>query len=165
MKHSQAWFRVVTSIFQKPLALVGGVLLSVAPMAAPGAERDLHRRPERAAGYGPQVTLPFSGLSGPWGLAVDGAGDLFVADPSNNSAVEMQMHSVNFAGANVCAPGATTPAPCSQTLTLTYNVNADTTLGEPQVATGALKYLDFNRASGSTCVGAVTAGATCTMFL
>ena len=31
------------------------------------------------------------------------------------------------------------------------------------MATGGLKHLDFNRASGSTCIGAVTAGATCTV--
>ncbi len=54
-------------------------------------------------------------------------------------------------------------APRSHTLTLNYNVNADTTLGEPQVSTGGVKHLDFNRASGSTCVGAVTAGTTCTV--
>ncbi len=120
--------------------------------------------PETATGYGPQTTLPFSGLSHPtYGDAVDSAGDVFVSDMSNNRLVELQTQSVNFGGANVCAPGATTPSPCSQTLTLTYNVNADTTLGEPQVATGGLKYLDFNRASGTTCVGAVTAGTTCTV--
>ena len=97
---------------------------------------------------------------------MDSAGDVFVTDfrgLSYDLAVEVQTQSVNFGGANVCAPGATTPAPCSQTLTLTYNVNADVTLGEPQVATGGLKHLDFNRASGSTCIGAVTAGTTCTV--
>ena len=30
--------------------------------------------------YGPQVTLPFTGLSRPGGVAVDAAGDVYVAD-------------------------------------------------------------------------------------
>ncbi len=115
-----------------------------------------------ATGWGPQTTL-LTGLNFPRGLFLDSAGDVFIADQNNNRVLELQTVSVNFDGAHVCAPGATTPAPCSQTLTLTYNVNADTTLGEPQVATGGLKYLDFNRASGTTCIGAVTAGATCTV--
>ena len=115
--------------------------------------------PKTSTGYGPQTTLPISGLNAPDGIAVDGAGDVFVASQSNQP-VELQTVSVNFGAANVCSPGATTPSPCSQTLTLNYNVNADTTLGEPQVATGGLKHLDFDRASGN-CVGAVTAGTTC----
>ena len=121
--------------------------------------------PRTATGYGPQTTLPTSGLSQPTGVAVDSTGNVFIVNGNNPvlEVLELQTVSVNFGGANVCAPGATSPAPCSQTLTLTYNVNADTTLGQPQVATGGLKHLDFNRASGSTCIGAVTAGTTCTV--
>ena len=126
------------------------------------ASGSLLELPWTGTDYGSQITL-LSGLADPRGVFVVGVGDVFVADQNNNRVLELQTVSVNFGGANVCAPGATTPAPCSQTLTLTYNVNADTTLGEPQVATGPLKYLDFNRASGSTCIGAVTAGTTCTV--
>ena len=111
----------------------------------------------------PQIVTPFGGVFEPTELAIDSLGNLFIVD--GTVVEELQRHSVSFGGANVCTPGATTPAPCSQTLTLTYNVNADTTLGEPQVATGGLKHLDFDRQrhSGSTCIGAVKAGTTCTV--
>ena len=120
-----------------------------------------------STGYGPQVTLPFTGLSGPYGDAVDNDGDVFVVNNNFNSApgslVELQTISVNFGGANICAPGATTPAPCSQTLTLNFNVNADVTLGTPKVLSGGAPNLDFTLASGSTCTGAFSAGTTCTV--
>jgi serine/threonine-protein kinase len=121
--------------------------------------------PWTGTGYGPQTILPVSGLAGfPIGIAVDSAGNVFVADYSGFVA-ELQTRSVNFGGANLCAPGATTPAPCSQTLTLNFNVNADVTLGVPEVHTGGLPGLDFKLAYIGTCVGAVTAGSTCTVYV
>src|SRR5689334_18849150 len=36
-----------------------------------------------------QQTLPFSGLGNPYGIAADQAGDVFVADFSNNRVVEV----------------------------------------------------------------------------
>jgi serine/threonine protein kinase, bacterial len=42
-----------------------------------------HREPT----YGPQVTLPFTGLTASGGVAVDGAGDLYVVDGGNNNRV------------------------------------------------------------------------------
>ncbi len=44
-----------------------------------------HREPT----YGPQVTLPFTGLNSPEGVAVDAAGDLYVADSGNNRVVKL----------------------------------------------------------------------------
>ncbi len=142
-----------------------GDVFVVAFIGPNGTNTSVFELPRTSTGYGPQKDVATSGLnlSQGWGVAVDNAGDVFISDLNLGLAIEVQTISVNFGGANVCAAGATTPAPCSQTLTLTYNVNADTTLGEPQVATGGLKYLDFNRVSGSTCIGAVTAGTTCTV--
>ncbi len=124
--------------------------------------------PKTATGYGPQTTLPISGLNQPNGVAVDTAGDLLIADDGNNRVVEFQTHSVDFGGANVCAPGATTPAPCSQTLTLNFNVNADMTLGTPKVLTGGMprprlhpgqwQHLHRGGHRGHTCVVNVTFG-------
>jgi hypothetical protein len=57
------------------VVLVGG--LGVVPAAA------------GAATFGPQTTLPFSGLSNPYGVAVDGSGDVFVADTRNNRVEEL----------------------------------------------------------------------------
>ena len=45
--------------------------------------------PRTATGYGPQITLPFSGLSYLGGVAVDSAGDVFVADYGNNRVLEL----------------------------------------------------------------------------
>ena len=70
---------------------------------------------------------------------------------------------VNFGNLNLCAPGHTTPAPCSETVSLTYNVTAGGTLGTPMVLTLGAPNLDFTLATGSTCTGSVTTGSTCTV--
>ena len=44
-----------------------------------------HREPA----YGPQVTLPFTGIGYPDGVAVDSAGTVYVADQSNNRVVKL----------------------------------------------------------------------------
>ncbi len=38
---------------------------------------------------GAQITVPTSGLSHPYGVAVDGAGDVFIADQNNGRVVEV----------------------------------------------------------------------------
>jgi len=68
---------------------------------------------------------------------------------------------LNFGTVNVCPSGATTPAPCSNTLALTYNVTGSGTLGIPKVVTEGAPNLDYTLASGSTCTGLVTQGTTC----
>jgi sugar lactone lactonase YvrE len=112
---------------------------------------------------GVQTTLAASGSISPHGVAVDAKGDVFIADSGNNRVVEVQTQSVNFGSANICPAGQTTPAPCSQTITLNYDVTASGTLGTPQVLTGGGPNLDFTLASGSTCTGSVTAGSACTV--
>ncbi len=95
-------------------------------------------------------------------VAVDSGGNVFI-DDGDSTLVELQRTSVNFEGVNVCAPGQTTPAPCSQTLTLNFNVTASGTLGTPKALTGGVPNLDFTLARGSTCTGEVTVGAACTV--
>lgn len=68
---------------------------------------------------------------------------------------------VNFGTANVCPSGKTVPAPCSQTMTLTYNVTASGTLGTPRAVTTGQPNLDYKLASGTTCSGSVTQGGSC----
>jgi uncharacterized protein (DUF1800 family)/sugar lactone lactonase YvrE len=68
----------------------------------------------------------------------------------------------DFGSINVCPSGQNTPGPCSQTLTLTYNVLADTTFSAiVNVVTQGAANLDFELGTGSTCSGAVTAGSSC----
>jgi sugar lactone lactonase YvrE len=118
---------------------------------------------EVPAGGGAQTTVTASGLNYPYGVAVDGAGDVFIADAGNNRVVELQLVAVNFGNVNVCPAVQTSPAPCNQTLTLNYNVAANTTFGAINVVTQGAPNLDFNLSSGSTCSGTISAGGTCTV--
>jgi hypothetical protein len=68
----------------------------------------------------------------------------------------------NFGGVNVCPQGQSTPAPCSETLSFTYNVPSTTTFATPQTVTQGTPGIDFRVNSGSTCTGVVDAG-TCTL--
>jgi len=104
-----------------------------------------------------------SNLNQPGGVAVDGAGDVFVADTFNNRVLEQQDVAVNFGKVNVCPGAQTTPAPCNQTLTLNYNVAATTTFGTTNVVTQGAPNLDFKLSSGGTCTGTVAAGTACTV--
>lgn len=71
--------------------------------------------------------------------------------------------SVNVGTATLCHPGATDSG-CFVTKTLTYNVTATGTLGQPRVLTLGTGDLDFTLVSaGTTCQGPVTAGQTCTV--
>jgi hypothetical protein len=71
--------------------------------------------------------------------------------------------SVNFGKVNLCPAGQTTTPPCSEAMTLTYNVTEGGTLGTPKVLTQGAPNLDFTLASGSSCTGSVTASTTCTV--
>ena len=57
-----------------------------APPSAPqtSSTSTQHREPA----YGPQVTLPFTGLGGPEGVAVDTAGNVYVTDRGQQSGAE-----------------------------------------------------------------------------
>jgi sugar lactone lactonase YvrE len=116
---------------------------------------------EFPAGGGAQVTLPIA-TPNPFsfqGLAVDGSGHLFVTNYDDNAVYELQFNSVNFGGVNVCPAGQVTPAPCTETLTLNYNVAAGVAVSAPVVTTGGAAGLDFTVAPNSTC--GTVAGTTC----
>ena len=115
---------------------------------------------EIQAGSGTQSTVG-SGLNQSAGVAVDGAGDIFIADSGNNRALEVQRTvSVNFGSANVCPSGQAIPVPCSQTVTLNYNVASSGALQNVNLLTGGAPNLDFTLAS-STCAGELEAGSSC----
>jgi len=119
---------------------------------------ELLELPKVGTGFGGQTVV----LPGSFGaVATDSVGNVYVTE--GNSALELQRNSPNFGTANVCAPGATTPAPCSQTLTFNYSVNSNVGFGTPKILTGGKPNLDFTLAAGSTCTGTVTAGSFCTL--
>jgi sugar lactone lactonase YvrE len=108
---------------------------------------------------GGQTLLATAGLNSPGGIAVDATGNVFVSDELNNRVVELQIKAVNFGGVNVCPAGQATPAPCTATVVLNYNVAAGATLLDPVVTTGGAVGLDFAVAPGSTCTGTMTGTA------
>ena len=67
----------------------------------------------------------------------------------------------NFGSINVCQSGA--PAPCSNTLTLTYTVSGATYFGTPKVVVQGAAGSDFTLASGSTCIPGAPPSGTCTV--
>lgn len=119
--------------------------------------------------YSKQITLPVTGLNRPNGLAVDAEGNLYIADENNSRVVKLQPSSVSFGAVNVCSSGQTSPAPCNNAATLTFNVTASGTLAPPEIFTQGLQWTpsarnaEFALAPGSTCQGAVTSGSTCTV--
>ena len=69
---------------------------------------------------------------------------------------------VNFGNANICPADQSIPAPCNQTVTISYSVAATTTFSvTPNVVTQGAPNLDFQLSGGSTCVGTVAAGNLC----
>src|SRR5271170_4629979 len=114
---------------------------------------------EVTAGGGSQFTLG-SGLNGTNGVALDGAGDVFISDSGHSRVEELQLGAVNFGNVNVCPAGQTTPAPCSNTLTLNYNLGPNTTIGGIQILTLGAPNLDFTEGS-TTCVNTGGSGISC----
>ena len=116
---------------------------------------------EIPVGGGQQVMLPLAGLNSPAGLALDASGNVFIADANNNRIVELQTASVNAGAISVCAGSQSGLSPCSQTLTLNYAVDVNSTFGVPAVLTGGVPGLDYSIAPGGTCTGALIAGSQC----
>jgi sugar lactone lactonase YvrE len=115
----------------------------------------------------PTILILGSGFSDPGGVAVDVHDDVFVADTGNSEVQEFQA-SANFGSANVCPSGHTTPAPCSLTLTLNYNVAANTTIGSVKFFTSSAANPDFQAEAKDTsttlCSAQTYASATtCTL--
>ena len=81
MAHQRSLF-VSVSALRNFLLFSCCVLLALGVMCAPA-----HAQGVSFAGV--QTTVPSSGLLGPTGVAVDGAGDVFIVDPNNNQVVEI----------------------------------------------------------------------------
>ncbi len=100
-----------------------------------------------------------------WGGVCASAGMSPTCSVEVNSAVNATASFVqqSFGGVNVCPAGQTTPAPCSNTQVLTYNLAVTTTIGAIQVVTKGATGLDFTLGSDSTCTGTISAGSSCTV--
>jgi hypothetical protein len=71
-----------TSNYPEGLAVDSAGDLFIAYASTKRANNLVLELPRTTTGYGPQTTLPFSGLNSPSGVGVDSAGDVFVADVS-----------------------------------------------------------------------------------
>ena len=70
------------------VALAVGLLVVVAIAAAVSIKAMVSARAsqQHTVSYSSQVVLPFAHLNKPWGAAVDGAGNLYIADHRHPSA-------------------------------------------------------------------------------
>jgi sugar lactone lactonase YvrE len=89
-------------------------------------------------------------------VALDDAGDVFLGN------LELDRSAVKLANANVCPAGKTSPAPCSQSMTLTYNVLSGGTVSSVNALTQGEPGLDFT-VGATTCLGSLNTGASCTV--
>ncbi len=80
-----------------PAALLTAAVIAAA-IVITGQQQHNSNRPQitpptstghREPAYGPQVTLPFTGLNKPGDVAVDTAGDLYVADYGNSRVLRL----------------------------------------------------------------------------
>jgi len=106
------------------------------------------------AGVGSVLSTGALTLNHPEAVSLDIHGTLYIADTTNNRVVEVQPTAVNFADVNIGS---------SSTLTLNYSVNTTTTFAtNPTVVTQGAPNLDFTLSS-NTCMGTITAPASCTV--
>ncbi len=112
-----------------------------------------------SATSGLAVTFTSSGActnSGATYTVASGAGvcSVIAGQPGNAdyAAAQQVTQTVNAAvvTANVCPRGQTTPAPCSETFTLSFNIAAGTTIANVSILTTGAPNLDFQAEAGDT---------------
>ena len=99
----------------------------------------------------------------PYALATDAAGNVYVDDPAANLVYILTPGAVDLGTANLCP--ASSPAPCTQSATLNFNVqaaNQNISGVVVKVATQGGENLDFTKTS-DTCTGSFTTVTTCSI--
>jgi serine/threonine protein kinase, bacterial len=83
----QPWWR--RKAIMIPAALLTVAVIAAAIVITSQQHENSQHTQHREPAYGPQVTLPFTGLNQPGGVAVDSAGDLYVTDDGNNRVLKL----------------------------------------------------------------------------
>ena len=116
-------------------------------------------------GGGGLVRALGSNWSVPIGLAADGAGKVYVADPGAGQIRLVAPGAVDIGQANVCPSSGTQTPPCSQSVTLNYNVQAsfqNISSVAVKVSLQGAENLDFTE-TANTCTGDFTTDTTCSI--
>jgi hypothetical protein len=141
------------------LVLFGGT--NGAPLADTWAWNGTAWAPQSPAGGPPArsgASLAYDAASGQV-LLFGGSG----ASGLLNDTWTRQLLVPNLGTANVCPTAATTPSPCSQSATISFNVgSAAVNVASVNVLTQGAPNLDFTSTT-TTCTGALTANAACTV--
>ena len=95
-------------------------------------------------------------LSQPWGVAVGGNGELYIADYGNSRVLGFG----SFGNVSVCPANQGGSSPCNNTVTYSYAAVSTTVIGATQVLTQGAPGLDFSLGT-NTCKGTITEGSTC----
>lgn len=93
-----------------------------------------------------------SGMVSPSGVAVNGSGQVFIADTGNAEVLEVETASTVFGSVAVGSPGTT--------LTYNFNMGAGASLGGFGVETQGISGKDFTDGGASTCVAQTYVAAT-----
>ena len=96
-------------------------------------------------------------FSGPWSVALDTSGNVYVADYGNSRVLEYG----SFGNVNACPANQGTPAPCNSIITMSYAPVSTTKIGATLVLTQGVTGLDFTLGTSNTCSGTVAAGSSC----
>ncbi|MGA7693673.1 MAG: chitobiase/beta-hexosaminidase C-terminal domain-containing protein [Candidatus Sulfotelmatobacter sp.] len=110
-------------------------------------------------GYnGDNIAATSAELNNPTGVAVDGAGNVYIADTNNYRIRKAQLLAVNLGTQNVGQSSVTSP--------FTFAFSASTQVGNISVLTLGASSLDFQAASGSNCTATTYSNASlCTVNL
>jgi large repetitive protein len=115
----------------------------------------LQETPNGSGGY--TQTVLASGFAGVRGIAPDNSGNIFVADLDNERIDKITNALQDFGSVQVGTTSTAQP--------VTFDIITGGTLGTPAVVTQGASGQDFAISSGTTCSGAVTAGASCVVYV
>jgi hypothetical protein len=120
---------------------------------------------EYGATGGASVRFLGSGFDLPVSIAVDGAGNVYLVDFTLNQIDIVAPGAVDIGQANVCPASGTQTTPCSQSLTLNFNVlggRQSLSSVEVKVSIQGLENLDFST-TANTCTGNFSSNTTCSV--